>query len=319
MPPSDRLAELQAEFGNTPLCPITLTVSPGRCGTVFLQKLFTKTFGDSGEFLHERLSAHEGRSALFFRAYDPQLQSEMLQFDAIYEEFRRLLEAARTRPICEFGHYFISAVPAMQAIAPQALRVLAVHRHPLQSAASHAIKGHYVTNKSRMWAITPTHERVFHPEYVGRWEQMTAYEKELYRWLQITKYALELPKKIPGLKWKVVASRDLFKSTAVQADIAEFCGFPRPTFSSDTVSKNESTDFNRETMPIGDEWQRTGSYPEIVQLAESLGYDMTPENLKTLIAPYQAPSGLGAALRRWSGYWYVRKWLGMLRAPAEES
>jgi hypothetical protein len=315
---ASRLQQLQAEFGSGSIQPVTIAVSPGRCGTVFLKHLFEKAFGDRGEFLHERLSAHQSQPAMHFRCYTPQQQEQMLGVDTIYEEIRRILNTARSKPVCEFGHYFISTVPIFQAVIPNSLRVLALHRHPLQSAASHAIKGHYTINKSRLWAITPTHERVFHPEYAARWDQMSAYEKELYRWLQITKYGFELPDQLPGLHWKVVASRDLFKSRELQAEIAAFCGFPNPQFPDVPPTRNETTDFNRETTPIGEEWRRTPEHREVVQLAESLGYDMSLTQLETMIKPYQRPPGLAAMLRNLTGYWYVRKWLGLLRAPAEE-
>ncbi|MCA9079623.1 MAG: hypothetical protein KDA58_03650 [Planctomycetaceae bacterium] len=309
------LRALRAEYSGVRLHPITLTVSPGRCGTVFLHKLFSQHFFGQGEFLHESLSAHDAQPAIFFRCYDSQIQEQMLTCPAIQSELRRILELARSQPVCEFGHYLISAVPVMYAIAPGAVRVLALHRHPVQSAASHAIKGHYVTNKSRMWAITPTHERVFYPEYADRWEGMTAYEKELYRWMQVTKYAIEIPDRLPGVHYKLVSSADMFGSTLLQADIAEFCGFPRPTIHGpQTVSRNESTDFDRETRPIREEWRRTGDFIEVKTLADSLGYDMTDAAIEKMISRYQAPRGVGVVLRRWTYYWYLRRWLANQRS-----
>ena len=316
---TERFEQLKSTYGSAELHPITLTVSPGRCGTVFLQKLFSRTYGDAGEFLHERLSAHASQPATFFRSYDESVQREMLNVDAIYEETCRILESARQRPVVECGHYFISAVPLFHSLVPQALRVLTLHRHPVQSAGSHAIKGHYTINKSRMWAITPTHDRVAYPEFADRWETMSAFEKELYRWLETTSYGLELPEKIPGLKWKVVTSREMFKSVDLQKDIAEFCGLPQRELHTEATNKNETTDYNRETTPIRDEWRKTLEHKEVVQLAESLGYDMSLPTIEKLVKSYQAPSDFGALLRRYSGYWHLRRMFANVRRWASPS
>lgn len=308
-----RWQALKHEYAAAELQPLTLTVSPGRCGTVFLQKLFSKSFGDRGVFLHEHLSAHAAQPALHHRCFDENSQLRMLAVDSIHDELCWLLAQTRERPVCEFGHYLIAAVPLLARLIPQSFRVLAVHRHPLQSAASHAIKGHYTINKSRTWAITPTHERVAFPNYAQRWEQMTPYEKELFRWLEITSYALELPQRIPGLRFKLVSSQELFNSPVTQGEIMQFCGFAPPQLQPAAEKANPTTDYNLEMMGIGDEWQRTTTHAEVMQLAESLGYDMSTAQLAQLIKPYQRPREWGAWLRVYSGYWHLRRWWGELR------
>lgn len=303
----DRLDRLIRLYAQASLHPIVMTVSPGRCGTVFLQEWFRSAYGDEGVFLHEHISAHAAQPALHFRCYDEASQRRMLAVDGIYNEVCWLLEQARARTVCEFGHYMISAVPVLQRIAPRALRVLVLHRHPLESASSLAIRGHYTINKSPVWAITPMHDRVQFPAYADRWSRMSAYEKELFRWLETTSYGLELPVKFPSVSCMVVASRDLFRSPETRATIAEFCGFPRPAVDPPVARRNESTAYNLETMPIVNEWKRTRDYPEVIALAERLGYDVSMPVLEKLVVPYQRPRGLGAALRRWTGFWMWRR------------
>lgn len=93
------------------------------------------------------------------------------------------------------------------------------------------------------------------------------------RWLEITSHALELPQRIPGLRFKLVSSQELFNSPVTQGEIIRFCGFDPPQLQQTAEKANPTTDYNLGMMGIGEEWRQTSTHAEVMQLAESLGND----------------------------------------------
>ncbi len=314
MTDTPKLNALQKQVASAPLNPITLTVSTGRCGTLFMKRLFEAAYGEKGLFLHEHLSAHKAALADNFRCYSAAEQEYMLQNNDLYNEICWMLEEAKRRPVCEFGHYMISAVPLIYRLIPDALRVLIVHRHPVEVAGSLAIRGHYTVNKSRTWALTPMHARVNYPQYTDHWEALSAYEKVLYAWLEINRYATELPQRLPEVKMMTVPSSAIFSSTSRLRKMAYFCGMDPVKIPDLFPRQNAAMDVNRETTPLKREWEKTLYHTEVVKLAETLGYDMSLSYIRERVAHYQRPRGLGPLLRRVSGYWYIRRNIGQWRA-----
>lgn len=309
--PQDRLASLRDRFGGAALHPLTLTVSPGRAGTLFLCAWLQENCPGQAIVTHEGVSHRVARPGTFFRPFDEAAMQEALAHDPLYEWLGELLGQAAEQPVVETGHYAISAIPIVQAIAPQALRVLLLHRHPVASAGSHAIKGHYRDHHNPAWAIYPTHPRARFPEYQSRWDAMTPYECELYRWLETTAYGLELAERFPNTPHRVAAAGDLFTSVDTRRELARFFGLEPAA--DEVVSgrgQNATIDRNRELRPIGEEWRRTTDHTEVVALAESLGYDMDKATIQREAAKYLRPPGVMPLVRRVTGYWHARWWLG---------
>lgn len=310
---ADRLTALKHKYKGVPLSPITFAVSPGRAGTLYLARWLSDHCPEQADIAHEGVTHRVARPGLYFRAFDIDAQNEALAFDPFHEWIRGVLDVACTRPVVETGHYAISAIPLLHGVAPQSIRLLLLHRHPVKSAGSHAIKGHYSINVNPEWAIYPTHPRAVYPEYQSRWQAMSSYEKELYRWLETTAYGLELINRLPDLPNMTVASDELFRSIETRRRIANFAGLSI-TVDSDTVAeRNATTDRNREVFGIRDEWRRTREHEEVCSLAESLGYDLSSEAIGEAIRPYLVPDGIGPTLRRLTGYWRLRWMLGSLR------
>lgn len=293
--------------------PITIAVSPGRCGTVFLHSVFKENALRDLKCYHELIHPNVAAPAKFFRPYEVAVQQQMLAVPKVMSAFRRILDESTRQPVVEFGWPSMSLLPALAREAPTRVKVLVLHRHPLESAASHAVKGHYSKNRSQAWAISPFHLRVFPSSFQDGWGDLTGYEKELFRWLQVVQYGLEVgPRlKIPHL---TVRAKDVFSSVDVIHEIGDFCEVELDSSLNLTQSRNRTSSVDRETRPIGDEWRRTCAYREVGELSEALDYDLSEENLIRLVRKYQFPDGFWPRLRRFSGYWSLRASLGHINS-----
>ena len=73
--------------------------------------------------------------------------------------------------------------------------------------------------------------------------------------------------------------------------------------------------FPVERRPVGDEWRRVFDFPEVMELATSMGFDMSPDRVETLVAKYRL-HGVLPRIRHATGYWALREQIGSLRDRA---
>jgi hypothetical protein len=290
--------------------PITLTVSPGRSGTVFLHATFVRNYPDNQAITHELIHAMVAQPAAFHRSFDPEIKKKILSLPILQDLLGRWRRQAKMGPVVDFGWTMSSLVPAFYDALGDQLRVLVLHRHPIAAAASFATMGFNRYLKHANYALTPRHARVRYPQYAGRWDQMSSFEKCLYRWLEVTAYGLELKSVLPELPCMVVAFEELVRSDSLLENIAEFLGFAK----TDELVRGEETNSleNRctEVSPIGREWRQYRDFPELLELAQQLGYNVEEANVQRLIAKYQLPPGVLPILRNVSGYWRLKSRVG---------
>lgn len=190
--------------------------------------------------------------------------------------------------------------------------------HPLSVAASFANRGHYTLNRNPDWAISPHHDRVVYGErYAARWASMSAFEKGLYRWLETTRYGLDFPTLFPEVQTLSVRSKDVFASPGVAESIAAMVGFSAKPLDYN-VDRNESSVQHVERRPVGAEWRRIYDMPEVVEMAQSLGFDMAEATLASMVKRYR-PQGVLPNLRHLTGYWAARERLGQLKRGLSRS
>lgn len=233
----------------------------------------------------------------------------------INEEISELLNHWRAvsegGPVVDFGWTMRSLVPYFYDQLGNQLRVLFIHRHPVEVAASFKLIGSYSIYNSSTWAITPNHPQAMFPQFSDRWTLMSAFERCLYYWLEVNASAIELSEKLPGLDIMTLSSTDLFQSDEVLDDVVRFTGFDcyrRPLEKS--LDRNRREVFLLERRPIKEEWREYLRHPEIVEFAEGLGYDMSIENVEFLISKYQLPCGVVPWLRNRTGYWAFKERFG---------
>ena len=293
--------------------PISLTVSPGRSGTRFLYSTFLENFSDKGYVSHELLHPNVAKPAVFHRGYDKSTQIEMLRDPRILDLTRFWLQQAKQGPVVDFGFTMSSLIPAFYEKFGEQLRILVLHRHPISVAASFAIRGHYTQDKSPAWAISPMHARVLYPQFKKHWDSLSRFEKCLFRWLEVTMYGLELSNIFPDVPYLIMPSDRIFKSDEALREVADFLGFPTTQQIKRSQDKNISEIQYLERWPVESEWRGYKKFPELIELAERLGYNMEENYVAEIIRRYQLPSGALPYLRHKLGYWPLRFHIGYLR------
>ena len=291
--------------------PVTLTVSPGRSGTTFLARTLLEHFGRDAEVHHEFLWHPDTKPAVFHRRTDDAAKREMLANPAVRATVDRWAELSERRPVVDFGWTMRGLIPVFRDVLGDRLRVLVVHRHPVSVAASFAAMGAYARWRSPDDHSAPDHPRALFPQFRDRWPGMTAYERMLYLWLEVTASGLEWAERLPAETVRVEKADDFFADPDRIGAIAAFCGFPGgPIPPSPTRNRIERRD--RETFPMRDQWRRTFDHPELLSLADELGYDMSEATVRSLAEKYRLPDGLGPRLRCATGYWTWRNRAGLL-------
>lgn len=288
---------------------VCVTITTGRSGSTYLYNVFQKTYPDQRGIFHESLHPGKAKPARYQRL-DDDLPLSDTDLAPHFEAWDRL---SRVGPVVDFGWMFGQLAPALRRRFRERLKVLVLTAHPLSVAASFANRGHYTLNKNPDWAISPHHDRVMYGQrYAARWERMSAFEKGLYRWLETTRFGLDFPVQYPDVESMAVISRDVFADPRVAESIAAMIGFPRRRLDY-MADKNESARFDIERRPVGGEWKRIYDMPEVVELALSLGFDMSEATLSNMVKRYR-PQGLLPTLRHLVGYWPLREHLGRIRS-----
>jgi hypothetical protein len=290
--------------------PITLTVSPGRSGTVFLHSTFQKNFPDGGSVTHELIHAMVAQPAAFHRGYDVQTRRQILSMPIIQDLLARWRQQAETGPVVDFGWTMSSLVPAFYEALGEQFRVFVLHRHPISAAGSFATMGFNKALRHERYALTPTHPRVRYAHYQDRWGRMSPFEKCLFRWLEVTAYGLELESHVPRNQYLVVGFEELVKSEATLAKIGQFLGYPSDRQLTRGAETNSVERRSREMNPVGREWRNYRHFPELLDLARGLGYNMEEAHVASLIRKYQLPPGILPYLRSVSGYWRLKSRAG---------
>jgi len=288
---------------------VCVTITTGRSGSTYLHNLFRHNYPEQRGIFHESLHPGKAKPARYQRVSDDHPLSDP-ELAAHLESWDRLLKDG---PVVDFGWILGWLAPALRMRYGDRLRVLVLTAHPLSVAASFANRGHYTLNKNPEWAISPHHDRVIYGQrYAGRWSGMSSFEKGLYRWLETTRFGLDFPRQYPEVRALTVTSGDVFSEPSVVESIADLIGLP-PKILDYGVDRNESARQHVERRPVGSEWKRIYDMPEVVELAQLLGFDMSESALSRMIKRYQ-PQGVLPNLRHLVGYWPIRERLGRIRS-----
>jgi hypothetical protein len=293
--------------------PIVLTVSTGRCGTTFLEKTFKLNFDSPNNWIsHEHLKQNITNVGVYHRCFSGSCVDEMAN-DAIRDLVNHWLRISQTGPVVDFGWTMRSLIPYLQRKAGPQLKILYIHRHPIEVAASYKLIGSYSIYNSPQWAITPWHPRAQYPQFQDRWKGMTPFEKCLYLWLEVNAAALELQEQYSNLGFLSIKSDLLFKNNDTLESIAKFTGFYQEGIDiKRSGEKNRRQLFLLERRPVEAEWINYKKHPEVISLGDKLGYNMEEDYVVKLISKYQLPKGLMPFLRNRSGFWAHKENAGRL-------
>ena len=289
-----------------------LTVTPGRSGSVFLADALARGCRSRAEITHERLGPDRTLPRIFFHPFDLARQRELEAFPPVADflaAVERTLSAGTT--IVEVGMFTSHLIPMLAERFPDRLRVLALFRHPLLTAASHSVRGMY--HPWPHWSfyalsnITPFDPGMLAIGFRDRWAVMTPFERNLYCW---TEYVLlwqrfrERYSSIPALR---ITSEELFSHPQqVLRAVAEFAGVV-VEWSAEGGRRNELEGKSPRRYGLEGGWrERIGSHPELAAAAASIGYRLDDQRVLDRMRKYEAPSDAGSRLLRKLGYFHTR-------------
>ena len=303
--------------------PITLTVSTGRCGTSFLYHSLYESFVDSERvsnpwITHEFLDTSIVKTGKTHRSYNQDDITKLKKIPEVTALIDRWSEISRTDPVVDFGWTMRSLIPMFIDLFGMRVKIIFVHRNPVEISASFANMGAYYDpsytpdGQRKIWSINPGNQKCIHSEYSQRWSTMSRFEKCLFMWLEVSEYAAELHQRFPQNEYLNVSSSSLFSDQETLNKVAKFCGFDGIPLRSSR--KNKLTQRSQEQYPLSNrEALSVFSHPEVISMANKLGYELTEENVLDSTKKYYLPKGLFPKLRHHSKYWHARESISRLK------
>jgi Fe-S-cluster formation regulator IscX/YfhJ len=292
-----------------------VSLNTGRCSTVSLSEYFGWSFNDEAFVWHEPFHESELPPRIHFRQYENLQWSwespescipELDRIKPFIKLWRQILRGSKN--IIVFGYTIYPLIPLIISAFPGAVRILHLVRHPVAVAASMTNNGLYdpiieKDNPAMRAELDPRLTSTFHPEYAKSWETLTPFEKNLYRWAEINLYAKELHEFFPEVPFMTVRIEDM--NQEIVDKMASFFGLHKRAGESMPRFNRQKT--NRKILrPIKNASECLPLHPHIIEVAESLGYDCSPEAVRTITRSYQVPYRLHHSLTRFM--WRI-KWI----------
>jgi hypothetical protein len=264
---------------------VVLFVTTGRTATHWLARTLSSLYSDLAIVIHEPISWHYMPNR-FFRQYDR--IEEQLNIPKIREHIEHVKCNTKEKTQIDVDWMVCSAIPVFVEVFGPRLKVIHLHRHPVFTALSLLTLNWYQPQfyaQQHTWRDVCTFEAFFpgtiHKRFADIWSDLTPYEKCLFHWAEINAYAFELQDKFPEVPFYRLKTEDMLDgSSGTLRSLLEFINLPYRLGIEDALSK--VVDPLHHKAHIGFDWRYIYRHPEVVELAERLGYnlkDMRDEEL----------------------------------------
>ena len=210
-------------------------------------------------------------------------------------------------------------IPLLAERFPRRLRVLALFRHPLITAASHALRGMY--HPWPHWSffelanITPFDPGMLAPAFTTRWSRMTPFERNLYRWVEYVLLWERFQLQYPATPVLTIRSEDLFAHPErLTCEVAAFAGLTVDV-QLEGSRRNELEGKSPRRFGLDGQWRaRIAEHPELDRAASLMGYRLDDERVLARMRKYERPEDVRYEWLRRIGYFpargYVRRITG---------
>jgi hypothetical protein len=243
----------------------TFVLSTGRCGTQWLAEALGQVFAERLRVEHEPL--HLGYRPRERLAQQTPLLEVQRHLDAIEDTLAH-------RPYLECGHPCWSALPWIAQRLRGRVRVIHLVRHPVPTALSwlthQAYQPPLLPHLPEKVLLSPFDAGVRFPEYRERWQVLTPFEKCLYYWLEVNAFALTLEAE-GGLPWLRLRFEDLFAGDGLEP-LLGFLALPQDRRLD--ALRGERIDRHQSVLAVPEGIATLVGHPEVVALAQALGYGM---------------------------------------------
>jgi len=275
---------------------VVLVVSTGRCGTQWLSTTLTENYANVAIIEHEPLSRKYAPNQFFRRWHSDDLNRLTKRLSGHFENIDSTISSGKN--YIDFGWTTYSAVPALIRRFESRIHLIHLHRHPVHVALSYLSHKYYQPELRSDWftqraQLTPRCPGVYRTSQEDRWSTLNSYEKALFHWYQINKYALELHERWPTLPYCSVSFDDIFNRTGkCFEEMIKFMGL-EPQAAMNLAIRTIVDGYSNKLARIP-EWRTIFQFPEVVELAIYLGYEIDEVDDKQLIRRYSTyrPSGV---------------------------
>ena len=275
---------------------VTFFVTTARSGTQWLTAALREAYGDA-------LVSGTSRSATAIarrrRCATPTRSGRWRASRRSRRISRRSAQAsAPERPYVEVGFPAYALAPVLREEFGEALRLVQLTRPPGArrelAGVARLVPARPARRPRRRRGAGAVDTGVSLPAYGARWPSMTAFEKALYYWFQVHDYAREV--EADGAAGAIRAVRLRAAPGRCRARAPPFARAPRPRrpagLARGCLRRASSTASPARTAEPIEPW-RIAAHPEIVALAEALGYGIAEVDAGELERRYRR-AGRGA-------------------------
>ncbi|HET7437710.1 MAG TPA: hypothetical protein VFN10_23595 [Thermoanaerobaculia bacterium] len=259
---------------------VFFVLSTGRCGTQALASWIEAGAAGRAVITHEPiLREYQPRK----RATDGDVNDELPE--AAEEHLQWIESVTREQPYIECGHPVWSTIPHLLRRFAGRIHILHLVRHPIPTAFSwithQAYAPPYAAHIPTKILIDPFDRAARHHEYRERWAALPPHEKALYYWLEVNDLGLHLAK-TSDAPWLTVRFED-FVAGRESAQLAEFFGIDAPP-----AAAPPNVDRFRYISDIQWNPEHVHEHPEVVRVAQALGYDVDDYDSRAIAQRYIA-------------------------------
>ncbi|MBD3625409.1 MAG: sulfotransferase domain-containing protein [Rhodobacteraceae bacterium] len=266
---------------------VVFLVTTARSGTQWLHQTLSSCYADKVHAEHEPLGyLYDPRHCL--RNPDGLARlAEQPRLQAHFDDIDQVLESGKS--YVELGFPAFAMAPLLRQRFGDRLRLLQLVRNPARVAAS-LVTHHWYTPGLRQdirdsIALTPGDPGVTLGAYADRWDRMSPFEKGLFYWYEVHRFGLEQERLSPAGQYHRARFEDLLKSPEALKGLLAFLDLP-PRDAAEAAPQRKIDRFHHKTAQAID-FKAIRRHPEIIALAEELGYRIRSSDLKALAQRYQ--------------------------------
>ncbi len=266
---------------------VVFLVTTARSGTQWLHQTLSSSYADMVQAEHEPLGYFydprhclRNPDGLHRLADEPRLQTH-------FDNIDRVLASGKS--YVELGFPAFAMAPLLRQRFGDRLRLLQLVRNPARVAASLVTHRWYMPdqrpNIRGTIALTPDDPGIALKSYVDRWDRMSAFEKGLFYWYEVHRFGVEQERLSPAGQYRRVRFEDLLKKPDDLKGLLAFLGLPPRDTAEDAPGRKIDRFHHKTTQTI--DFKAIRRHPEIIALAEELGYKIRSSDLATLAQRYQ--------------------------------
>jgi len=269
----------------------TFFITTARSATQWLAASFNEAYGDLLKAEHEPLDfayapcrTLRNPAALDALADEPGIRAHLDHIHATLDGGRSYVEV---------GFPAFAMAPLLRREFGDALRLVQMTRDPVRVAAS-LVTHHWYAGDRRpdvrgTVALTPADPGVLMKNYAGRWASMSPFEKGLFYWAEVHAYGLEVEAETPPGRFARFRAEDLLDADpAERRRLGAFLGLPER--GAWLAAPARHVDSHRHTTTETIDPRAIAWHPEVVALAERLGYSTQSADAAELANRYRRPA-----------------------------